>query len=432
MARRELPVPAVVAHSAGVAGRWVPWAPLRLLSLATPWWPASDPDRVYSWFVANGPVVKLPGGKWLICAHEPARKLLLDLGMSSSVGTHSEGIDEASPYDRLVRSSLAYLDPPEHARHRRPASTHFGRRSVDHWAGVARDEASAAVPGLLRRGSADLVGELIEGVVDTVMCGLCGLPDDRPELIERLGVMSRRFENSPVSSGRIRRRADEATLAMFDDPLFDAAPPPGSLLETLTEAAAADPGLGDNYAATNTLFVFGAGRNALITLAASAVTLGAAHPDAWHLAGASPEGAARFVEEVLRWDPPARFGFRVAPRNLDIAGHHIPMGADVAVLFGAANRDPLAFERPDQFRADRDPNPHLSYGGGIHHCIGGPLASAVVAAVVEELAAGLGPIEVRSVRYHSGTPTRRPTHLTARWAQRRAVPASGLQGHTTE
>lgn len=373
----------------------------------------------------------LPGGKWLICAHEPARSLLLDLGMSSSVDTHSEGTDDASPYDRLVRSSLAYRDPPEHARHRRPASTHFGRRSVDQWADEARRRVEGALPALALTGSADLVGGLIEGVVDAVMCGLCGLPDDRPELIERLGVMSRRFENSPVSSGRIRRRADEATVAMFDDPLFDAALPPGSLLETLTEAARTDPGLGDTYAATNTLFVFGAGRNALITLASSALMLGAAHPAAWRRAGTSPEAAERFVNEVLRWDPPARFGFRVAPRDLDIAGHHIPKGADVAVLFGAANRDPLAFERPDEFLGDRDPNPHLSYGGGIHHCIGGPLATAVVAAVIEELAAALGPIEVRSVRYHSGTPTRRPTHLLAEWTSRRTTSAPAAGGKPT-
>lgn len=408
-------MPAVVAHSAGVAGRVVPWAPLKLLSLATPWWPVVDPGPTYEWFVRRGPVVSLPGSKWLICAHEPAQRLLLDLGMSSDVSTHLDGKDDASPYDRLMRSSLAYKDPPEHARHRRPASTHFGRKAVAQWADVAQAMTAELARPLVRSGRGDVVAAVAEPVTDAVMFGLCGLPSDRSEIVERLGVMSRRFENSPVSSARIRRRADEATTAMFDDPAFVGEPPAGSLLDTLTRAAADDPGLGEAYATTNTIFVFGAGRNALITLTSSAVVLGASHPQAWRRAGASLEEATTFVHEVLRWDPPARFGFRVAPNDLDVGGQAIPRGSDVAVLFGAANRDPAVFDRPNEFSMEREPNRHLSYGGGIHHCIGGPLATAMVAGIVHELAAALGPITIDRVRYHSGTPTRRPTSLIARW-----------------
>ncbi|MEZ5380256.1 MAG: cytochrome P450 [Microthrixaceae bacterium] len=416
MARRELPVPAVVAHSAGVAGRFVPWAPLKLLSLATPWWPLVDPAPVYEWFARRGPVVPLLSGKWLITRHEVGRSLLLDLGMSSNVQRQADGSEVGSPYDRLVRSSLAYLDPPEHARHRRPASTHFGRQSVQHWAEVAGTWVAERLVSLGPDGRGDLVAEVAEPVADLVMCGLCGLPPGRPDIIDRLQVMSRRFENSPVSSRRIRRQADDATVAMFADPVLRDDIPEGSLLATLTRAAAEDPELGEHYAATNTLFIFGAGRNALITLITSSLLLGAAHPDAWEEAGTSTGAAERFVDEVLRWDPPARFGFRVAPKQLTIEGTTIPAGSDVAVLFGAANRDPAVLEDPNDFRPDRHPNPHLSYGGGIHHCIGGPLATAMVAAVVGELARTLGPLALERPRYLSGTPTRRPIHLPATWS----------------
>jgi Cytochrome P450 len=80
------------------------------------------------------------------------------------------------------------------------------------------------------------------------------------------------------------------------------------------------------------------------------------------------------VEELLRWDTPAQMFERWVLSDIVVAGVPIPRGAEVALLFGSANRDPAVFADPDRLDLGRDPNPHISFGAGIHFCLGAPLA----------------------------------------------------------
>jgi unspecific monooxygenase len=85
------------------------------------------------------------------------------------------------------------------------------------------------------------------------------------------------------------------------------------------------------------------------------------------------------VEEMLRFDSAAQLFERTATETVAIAGATIEDGQKIAVLLGAANRDPAVFERPDEFLPARDPNPHLAFGAGIHFCLGAPLARVELA-----------------------------------------------------
>jgi cytochrome P450 len=98
------------------------------------------------------------------------------------------------------------------------------------------------------------------------------------------------------------------------------------------------------------------------------------HPDQWHRLTHDPSLAARAVEEVLRWDPPVQFFQRVAARGAELGGAPIAEGSFVILLNAAANRDPEEFTDPDRFDITRHPNDHLSFGHGIHFCIGAPVA----------------------------------------------------------
>jgi cytochrome P450 len=95
------------------------------------------------------------------------------------------------------------------------------------------------------------------------------------------------------------------------------------------------------------------------------------HPDQIPAARRDP---GRAVEEMLRYDSPLHLFVRTAARDVTVAGTVIPAGAEVAALIGAANRDPAVFPDPDRFDVSRDPNPHLSFGAGLHFCLGAPLA----------------------------------------------------------
>ncbi len=100
------------------------------------------------------------------------------------------------------------------------------------------------------------------------------------------------------------------------------------------------------------------------------------HREQWRRLVDEDVTPAHAIEELLRFDPPLQLFERwVLEDGVDVAGVHIPRGEKIAVLFGAANRDPRVFAAPDDFDAGRDDAAeHISFGGGIHVCIGAPLA----------------------------------------------------------
>jgi cytochrome P450 len=89
---------------------------------------------------------------------------------------------------------------------------------------------------------------------------------------------------------------------------------------------------------------------------------------------ARPELVSRAVEECLRWESPVNTNGRCALEDLEVGGRRIARGELVLCMLGAANRDPEVFAEPDRFDVTRDPNPHQSFGGGAHYCIGAHLA----------------------------------------------------------
>jgi cytochrome P450 len=102
------------------------------------------------------------------------------------------------------------------------------------------------------------------------------------------------------------------------------------------------------------------------------------------------------VDEILRYDAPVQGLSRVATEDHARHGRVIPAGARVHLLFAAANRDPRVFDRPDEFDITRNPNPHLAFGFGIHHCLGASLART-------EIRVGLPELLARYPRYRVAT-----------------------------
>jgi cytochrome P450 len=80
------------------------------------------------------------------------------------------------------------------------------------------------------------------------------------------------------------------------------------------------------------------------------------------------------IEELMRWDTPLQMFERWVLEDVEICGATVPKGAELGLLFGSANRDPTVFGRPDELDVAREPNPHVSFGAGVHFCLGAPLA----------------------------------------------------------
>src|SRR5262245_15658333 len=135
------------------------------------------------------------------------------------------------------------------------------------------------------------------------------------------------------------------------------------------------------------------------------------HPDEWEALRRDPSRVPAAVNEALRYDAPVQGFFRTARTSYAVGGREIPAGERVLLLFAAGNHDPRKYEDPDVFRAARNPEDHLAFGGGIHFCLGASLARMEGAAVLGEL--------VRRVRgFELAGPVERTQNPTLRGARR--------------
>jgi pimeloyl-[acyl-carrier protein] synthase len=98
------------------------------------------------------------------------------------------------------------------------------------------------------------------------------------------------------------------------------------------------------------------------------------HPEQWALLQESPALAVRATEECLRYDPPVKSLQRIAAEDVELRGNVLRKLDRARWFIPSANRDPAKFPEPDQFDITRDPNPHVAFGSGIHHCLGATLA----------------------------------------------------------
>lgn len=153
-------------------------------------------------------------------------------------------------------------------------------------------------------------------------------------------------------------------------------------------------------------------------LIGTAASLLAAHPEWLRLTQAQELPMAAVVEEVLRYDAPTQLMFRTATTDVVIGGQTIPSGATVIPLLGSANRDPSVFEDPDHFDPRREnAGEHLTFGHGVHHCLGAALARLEARIALEELVARAPRLEPDGDA-EPGTSVvfRGPTHLPLRFA----------------
>ncbi len=111
----------------------------------------------------------------------------------------------------------------------------------------------------------------------------------------------------------------------------------------------------------------------------------ATHPDQWRALRADRGLLPSAVEEVLRWAPPNPYNRRTATRDVALGDQLIRAGDKVTLWWPSANRDESVFADPDRFDVSRDPNPHLSFGHGTHHCLGDGFARLQIRVLLEEL-----------------------------------------------
>jgi cytochrome P450 len=344
--------------------------------------------------------------QWLVSRHADVNALLRDRRLGRSylhVATHEAWGRTPPPPDQaafwdLLAVQMIDLEPPDHTRLRRLVSKAFTPRTVD----ALRPRIEGIVGTLIERvrvlGEFDLIADLLELVPVTVIAELLGIPDSDRHLLRPWSAdMTLMFELNP--SEEMQRRATDAS-ADFEAYLHDLARSrrarPGE--DLISELAAVVEAGGDRLTEDELIgtavLLLNAGHEASVNGAANSWWALFRHPEALAQLRADPSLVPTAIEELLRYDTPAPMFERWVLEDIEIGGVTIPRGQELALQFASANRDPAAFDRPDEIVLDRSPNPYLSFGAGIHYCLGAPLAKAEFDILFRRMLADLPTMEL--------------------------------------
>lgn len=338
--------------------------------------------RALAELAAKGPIHQytLPSGApaCIVTGYEEARALLRDSRMvkKGHVPLRGSG-EERPPYWAALNTYMLVADPPDHTRLRKLVSMAFTRQQVER----LTDRIAEVCDGLLDRlaatldngGTVDLVGGFANPLPFTVICELVGIPPEDQAGMEQWCDVLR----DPVFSDReVHAKAATAFLDYLHVLIEQKrVRPAGDLLSALVQAHDGTDRLSEDELTSMVYLLVLAGHETTAGLISNGVRALLTHPGQLARLRAEPELLPGAVEEVLRFDSPTQSALpNFANAPIDVAGQTIAAGEMVFISLMAANRDAHRFSQPDQFDITRHEPGHMSFGHGIHHCVGAPLA----------------------------------------------------------
>jgi cytochrome P450 PksS len=237
----------------------------------------------------------------------------------------------------------------------------------------------------------DIVADLALGLPAQIISEIFGVPEpDRPSFLQ-WGIDTSTFWGAAASDDieKVARTADDAAAAFqayFDQLIAERRRRPGTDLISLLIAAYDQNGADISELPALCVLILSAGWLTTSDLIPNGVDALLRHPDQWRKLMANPALIGSAVEEIARFDTAVPFLFRIAKEDLTIGDCRVPAGSVVALGLGAANHDPAVFAAPETFDITRAPNKHLTFGYGVHFCLGAVLARMELTACFEALA----------------------------------------------
>jgi pimeloyl-[acyl-carrier protein] synthase len=377
------------------------------------------PYPVYDQMSGGQPVVYSKLFKdWTVFGHDE----VLDVLRSSDVSTSGvvTRLRTMSPYARLSEQAfdnfsrwLLFVDPPDHSRLRGAVSRTFTPKRVAEHEPRVRAIADELLRQLADQESFDFMSGFASPFPVFVIADILGVPRDRFEWlhdvsVEIAGLLEVMRPFDPTSMNRRFRELHEEFTALIDQ---RRRLPQDDLISALANDSG-DQLTNDEIIALITLLMF-AGHETTTSLLGNAITALAAHPDQRTLLRTNGDLVANAIEELLRYDTPAQIAVRTTTAPVQAGATTIPAGANVGLVIGAANRDLKRWSDANELRLDRiDPKP-ISFGHGMHHCLGAALTRLEMRVALPALVDAFGDytIDHDTVTWKQSTTLRGPTHL---------------------
>ena len=344
-----------------------------------------DPYRQYTSLREHDPVHRSPLEVWVLFRYDDVVRTLRDVGLSVQV-------DNATPTARMQMfaeqapgevergaHSILNIDPPDHTRLRRLVSKAFTPKMVHGLRPRIQTLADDALDTMAAQGKADVIGDLAYPLPFTVISEMLGMPDgNRDEVRGWSHTLTKTLDPilTPEEVQAALAAADNMQGHVQDVLAWKREHPADDLLTGLLAAEDEGDRLSEVELLDQVLLLYVAGHETTVNLIGNATLALLGHPDQLTRLRSDPDLDAGAIEELLRFDSPVQFSRRITTGDLEVDGTTVPAGSFVLTCLGSANRDearwgPTADEL-DLARADA--GQHMSFGNGIHHCLGSSLA----------------------------------------------------------
>jgi len=345
----------------------------------------SDPYRLYRWLREREPVRKDPlAPVWVLTRYDDVAATLRDGRFRkdpfAAERLRREAREQLGAAQKRVDAdevSMLFLDPPQHTRVRAAFARAFTPASLAALRPRIELICRERVDRVHASGQMELIADLAYPLPVIVIAEMLGFPAEdyekfkrwSDEMTESLALNATEAQHSRAGEAReqLRDYFDRVVLPMKNRPVDSLI---SRLLETEDQAGA----LGREEIFTNSVLLLAAGHETTTNLIGNGVLALMQHRDQWERLVAEPSLIESAVEEILRYDSPVQWTSRVAGEGIEMGGQTVRAGEIVLGCVGAANRDPAKFGEPERFDIGRSDNKHLSFGAGVHFCLGAALA----------------------------------------------------------
>ncbi len=322
-----------------------------------------DPYPRYEQWRARHPVWRdRDSGRWIISRHEDVLDILKDHQRFSSAA-----MGAALPLPTLTD------DPPRHTQMRSIVNKAFTTamlKSIEPDIATIANDLVGALPA---DEHIDIVERLTTPLPVTVISRMMGIPESRKADFKR---WSDALTGTLAGASPAARQAELMEMAQFFRELIPERKknPSSDLFSAVANAEVDGVGLSEWEIIGFNILLLIAGNETTTNLLGNLLNVLADRPELWEQLRREPDLVDTAIEETLRFDSPVQFLMREAKEDVDLHGERIAARESVIVVMGSANRDAAVFDAPDEYRLDRTRGRHLSFGYGIHFCIGAPLA----------------------------------------------------------
>ncbi|MFF3288827.1 cytochrome P450 [Streptomyces sp. NPDC003023] len=364
-----------------------------------PWSPSfvADPYPALAELRARGRVHRFePTRQYLVPHHADVSALLRDRRLGRTYlhrFTHEEfgrtpPPAAHEPFHILNDNGLLDLEAPDHPRIRRLVTKAFTPRTVQALQPVVERLAAGLVAGFRKAGGGDLLAEVAEPLPVAVIAEMLGIPEsDRPLLRPWSADICGMYELNPSQETAARAVRASVEFSAYLRELIAArrVEPGDDLISALIAAHDEGERLSEQEMISTCVLLLNAGHEATVNTTANGWWTLLRHPEQLAALRADHSLLSTAVEELMRFDTPLQLFERWVLDDIEIDGTVVPRGSELALLFGSANRDGARFEHPDTLDLARKDNPHVTFGAGIHYCLGAPLARVELLASFGEL-----------------------------------------------